>query len=269
MLDALSISTPSGLVLWSKGYHSSSGDTSGPINSLVQEVLLSSDNYVASSFSTGEGVADASGLAAASASASAAVNRHDKDSQSMMWKLANYLGLIFVVVWPSILHLGYLEKLLDTMKQLFVSMYGDTVRKLTSGQLRELGSASGNTAWSALWAGWDGIITRLVRELEAEAAKSSRSGKGAGMGRAAHPGNLTGGLPLSPMSSSGGPPTPSDEDASTTPTVSPMKANDAETIAKNIAALKARNKARLSPSPRGVGKKGGKGGVSSASEASE
>jgi signal recognition particle receptor subunit alpha len=187
----------------------------------------------------------------------------------MMWTLANDLGLIFVVVWPRILHLGYLEKLLDTMKQLFVSMYGDTVRKLTSGQLRELGT--GNTAWNALWAGWDGIVTRLVRELEAEAAKSSRNGKGAGagIGRGAHPGSLTVGLPLSPMSSSGGPPTPSDEDASTTPTVSPMKANDAETIAKNIAALKARNKARLSPSPRGMGKKGGKGGASSASEASE
>lgn len=273
MLDALSISTPSGLVLWSKSYHSSSGDTSEPINSLVQEVLLSSDNYVASSFSTGEGVGDASAAAALASSSSAAAggsaNRHDKDSQSMMWTLANDLGLIFVVVWPRILHLGYLERLLDTMKQLFVSMYGDTVRKLTSGQLRELGSATGKTAWSALWAGWDGIVTRLVRELEAEAAKSSRSGKGAGMGRAAHPGSLTGGLPLSPISSSGGPPTLSDEDASTTPTVSPLKANDAETIAKNIAALKARNKARLSPSPRGMGKKGGKGGVSSASEASD
>lgn len=269
MLDALSVSTPSGLVLWSKSYHSSSGDTSGPINSLVQEVLLNSDNYVASSFSTGEGIADASASGLASGSASAAINRHDKDSQSMMWTLANDLGLIFVVVWPRILHLSYLEKLLDTMKQLFVSMYGNTVRKLTSGQLRELGGGAGRGAWSALWAGWDGIVTRLVRELEAEAAKSSRNGKGTGIGRASHPGSLTGGLPLSPMSSSGGPPTPSDEDSATTPTVSPMKANDAETIAKNIAALKARNKARLSPSPRAMGKKGGKGGVSSASEASE
>lgn len=236
MLDALSISTPSGLVLWSKSYGSdANGATGGPLNSLVQEVLLNNERNSTSSS-----------------------NRHDKDAQSCMWTLANDLGLIFVVVWPRILHLTYLEKLLETMKTLFISMFGDTVRAINAGQLREVPGYD----WSKLWKGWDAIVARLVRELEAEAAKGNRSGIKAG--------TRNGGT-MSPAmesaASSNGPNTP-DED-STTPTVSPLKGTvaDAETIAKNIAALKARNKARLSPSPRGVKK--GQGGVSSASEASE
>lgn len=235
MLDALSISMPSGLVLWQKSYSSdpASSNAGGPLNSLVQEVLLNNERNT-----------------------SASSNRHDKNAQSCMWTLANDLGLIFVVVWPRILHLTYLEKLLETMKTLFISMFGDTIRSINAGELREVPGYD----WSKLWKGWDAIVARLVRELEAEAAKGTRTGvKGARNGA------------ISPAmeseASSNGPSTP-DED-STTPTVSPLKGNvaDAETIAKNIAALKARNKARLSPSPRGVKK--GKGGASSASEASE
>lgn len=237
MLDALSISTPSGLVLWSKNYSSHTASASagggGPLNSLVQEVLLNNERNTSGSS-----------------------NRHDKDAQSCMWTLANDLGLIFVVVWPRILHLTYLDKLLETIKSLFISMFGDTVRAINAGELLEVPGYD----WSKLWKGWDAIVARLVRELEAEATKGSRSGIKTARNGAMRP-------PMESEASSNGPSTP-DED-STTPTVSPLKGTvaDAETIAKNIAALKARNKARLSPSPRGLKK--GKGGASSASEASE
>lgn len=237
MLDGLSISHTSGLILWSKSYTANSASSSAqPLNSLVQEVLLSSSG------STQDG----------------ATNRYDKDAQSLMWTLANDLGLIFVVVWPRILHLTYLEKLLDSMKTLFCSKYGDLVRSITSGNASEIGlPADGN--WSSLWKGWDAIVSRLVKELEDEAARQGRKQQG---GKAS----------TQTAAKTNGTHTPdsaSEKEAATSPTLSPKAGTDAEAIARNIAALKARNKGRLSPSPRGVSVKKGKGGVSSASEASE
>lgn len=236
MLDGLSISHTSGLILWSRSYTASSSSSSAqPLNSLVQEVLLSSSG------TTQEGE----------------TNRYDKDAQSLMWTLANDLGLIFVVVWPRILHLTYLEKLLDSMKTLFCETYGDLVRKITSGDTSSVKlPEDGN--WSKLWKGWDAIVSKLVKELEDEAA---RQGRKQGSKTSIQDSHGTNGV-----SSPGG---SEDKDAATSPTLSPKAGTDAEAIARNIAALKARNKGRLSPSPRAVGGKKAKGGVSSASEASE
>lgn len=236
MLDGLSISHTSGLILWSKSYTASSASSSAqPLNSLVQEVLLSSSG------TTQDG----------------ATNRYDKDAQSLMWTLANDLGLIFVVVWPRILHLTYLEKLLDSMKTLFCNKYGDLVRNITSGNASEL-EIPDDGNWSRLWKGWDAIVSRLVKELEDEAARQGKkqSGKASLQDSAKVNGTHS-------------PDTASDKETATTPTLSPKAGTDAEAIARNIAALKARNKGRLSPSPRGVSVKKAKGGVSSASEASE
>lgn len=257
MLDGLSISTRSGLVLWSKSYTaappSSSSSSTGssasfqgstnnatsPLNSLIQEVLLDSTNE-----------------------RTVAGNRFDKDNQSLMWTLANDLGLIFVVVWPRILHLTYLEKLLESMKTLFISMYGDTVRSITSGERRQVLSPQ---EWAGMWKGWDAVVSRLVRELEEQAAKNSR--KGAGGSSKTRGGGIQ---PNNGVGSEGSTPGGSDRDEATTPTLSPDRGQvtDAETIARNIAALKARNRARLSPSPRALGGKK-KTATGSASEASE
>lgn len=235
MLDGLSISHTSGIILWNKSYAASSSSSAQPLNSLVQEVLLSSSG------TTQEGE----------------TNRYDKDAQSLMWTLANDLGLIFVVVWPRILHLTYLEKLLDSMKTLFCDTYGDLVRRLTSGDTTDIKlPEDGN--WSKLWKGWDTIVSKLVKELEEEAARQGR--------RQGNKASLQG-----PHTNNGTPVSASTEelDGATTPTLSPKVGTDAEAITRNIAALKARNKGRLSPSPRGAGSKKLKGGVSSASEASE
>lgn len=236
MLDGLSISHTSGLILWSKSFTtSSSGGSAQPLNSLVQEVLLSSSG------TTQDGD----------------TNRYDKDAQSLMWTLANDLGLIFVVVWPRILHLTYLEKLLDSMKALFCDTYGDMVRRITSGNTSDLElPEDGN--WSKLWKGWDSIVSRLVKELEDEAARQGRK-----QGSKVSTQDLAKANGIHPNGSA------DDKNAATSPTLSPKAGTDAEAIARNIAALKARNKGRLSPSPRGVGAKKAKGGVSSASEASE
>lgn len=226
MLDYLSISTPGGLVLWSKSYASfgASSDSSAPVNALVQDVLLNSDNSVA-----------------------AAGNRYDKDSQSMMWSLANDFGLIFIVVWPRILHLTYLDKLLEAMKTLFCDMYADTIRTIVKGQRQDFSN------WSSLWSGWDAIVAKLVRSLEAEAAKS-------GKGRAGR--DAAGGL--SGVST----PVESDVDGPSTPTTPSTSVNDAEAIARKVAALKARSKAKMSPMGRTVSAKK-VNGMSSASEVSE
>jgi signal recognition particle receptor subunit alpha len=239
-LDEISISTSSGLVLWTKSYGSvaNSKDQGAAISSLVQQVLLNDSN--------------SSSQQAASAGE---CSRYDKDSQSLMWTLANDLGLIFVVVWPRILHLSFLEKLLQTMKTLFINMFGDTVRTITNA---EAAGRQHILDWASLWKGWDAIVTKLVRELELEASKNQRRGGGQKLGGA------SAGVSESDAAAS------AESDGATTPTLSPSdgKVVDAEAIARNIAALKARNKARLSPSPRGA-KVGKKGGASSASEASE
>lgn len=186
-----------------------------------------------------------------------ASNRYDKDAQSLMWTLANDLGLIFVVVWPRILHLTYLEKLLESMKTLFCNTYGDLVSRITRGDTSGLDlPADGD--WSQLWKGWDAIVSRLVKELEEEAARQGRKQGNKGTSQAAIQTNGT---------HTPGPASPIDE--ATSPTLSPKAGTDAEAIARNIAALKARNKGRLSPNPRGVVGKKAKGGMSSASEASE
>lgn len=236
MLDGLSISHTSGLILWSKSYTAlSSGGSAQPLNSLVQEVLLSSSGTA----QDGD------------------TNRYDKDAQSLMWTLANDLGLIFVVVWPRILHLTYLDKLLDSMKALFCDTYGELVRRITSGDTTNLElPQDGN--WSKLWKGWDTIVSRLVKELEDEAA---RQGRKQGNKAALQDSQKSNGVHH--FSSA------DEKESATSPTLSPRAGTDAEAIARNIAALKARNKGRLSPSPRGVGGKKSKGGVSSASEASE
>lgn len=239
MLDGLSISHRSGLILWSKSYTTSSTSSSAqqqqPLNSLVQEVLLNSSG------TTNEGD----------------TNKFDKDAQSLMWTLANDLGLIFVVVWPRILHLTYLEKLLDSMRTLFCNTYGDLVRSITTGNVSEVAlPEDGN--WSKLWKGWDSIVSKLVRELEEEAARQSRKQGG----RTLSSNQVASNGIQSPASNL-------EAEGATSPTLSPKAGTDAEAIARNIAALKARNKGRLSPAPRGVAVKKGKGGASSASEASE
>ncbi|QSZ36682.1 hypothetical protein DSL72_006563 [Monilinia vaccinii-corymbosi] len=112
MLDTFEILTTSGIVLWSKQF-----SPVGPavINSLITNVFIEERTL------PGAGVAD---------DVSAARNPPFKhDQHTLKWTTCKELGLIFVVVYRSLLHLSWIDKLVDNVKTIFVDLYGDQLRK--------------------------------------------------------------------------------------------------------------------------------------------
>ncbi|TPX30146.1 hypothetical protein SmJEL517_g06224 [Synchytrium microbalum] len=98
MLDLFTVLTTGGIVLWSKAW---AGDTkSNPINSLIQHALL--DQKVAG-------------------------NSYLYNAYNMKWSIANELGVIFVVAYQKILHLTYIDELLERVKRAFISSYTDAI----------------------------------------------------------------------------------------------------------------------------------------------
>ncbi|TPX64010.1 hypothetical protein SpCBS45565_g06211 [Spizellomyces sp. 'palustris'] len=99
MLDAVTVLTKGGLVLWSKAYTDIRGPQN-PIDSLIRDVLIeekaSSDGYV-------------------------------KDNWRVKWTFANELGLIFVIVYQKILQLAYIDELLEAFKRLFCKDYASKI----------------------------------------------------------------------------------------------------------------------------------------------
>ncbi|KAF7898575.1 hypothetical protein EAF00_005021 [Botryotinia globosa] len=112
MLDAFEILTTSGVVLWSKQF---SPVSPAVINSLITNVFIEERTL------PGAGVAD---------DISAASNPPFKhDQHTLKWTTCKELGLIFVVVYRSLLHLSWIDKLVDNVKTIFVDLYGDQLRK--------------------------------------------------------------------------------------------------------------------------------------------
>lgn len=110
MLDTFEIFTTSGIVLWSRTYV--------PINPVVINSLI-----------TNVFIEERQG-AKFSGDISAANNplyRHDK--HTIKWTTVKELGLIFVAVYRSLLHLSWVDKLVDNIKAIFVNLYGDQLRK--------------------------------------------------------------------------------------------------------------------------------------------
>ncbi|EIW70063.1 hypothetical protein TREMEDRAFT_43682 [Tremella mesenterica DSM 1558] len=101
MLDHISISHQSGLVLWSKSFTPAFStlvtSTASPINALVREGFI--ENRLTEE--TG----------------------YEKDGYSVRWTMENGLGLVFVVVFPALLPLAYIPQLLARTKQLFLSLF--------------------------------------------------------------------------------------------------------------------------------------------------
>ncbi|KAA8569566.1 hypothetical protein EYC84_001179 [Monilinia fructicola] len=112
MLDTFEILTTSGVVLWSKQF---SPVSPAVINSLITNVFIEERTL------PGAGVAD---------DVSAARNPPFKhDQHTLKWTTCKELGLIFVVVYRSLLHLSWIDKLVDNVKTIFVDLYGDQLRK--------------------------------------------------------------------------------------------------------------------------------------------
>ncbi|KAH6679420.1 signal recognition particle, alpha subunit, N-terminal-domain-containing protein [Halenospora varia] len=112
MLDTFEILTTSGVVLWSKTYSTISPAI---INSLITNVFIEEKTL------PGAGIAD---------DVSAANNPPYKyDQHTLKWTTHKELGIIFVAVYRSLLHLSWIDKLVDNIKTLFVDLYGDQLKK--------------------------------------------------------------------------------------------------------------------------------------------
>ncbi|KAG9248672.1 signal recognition particle, alpha subunit, N-terminal-domain-containing protein [Calycina marina] len=113
MLDSFEILTTSGVILWSRSYTNNSDPSI--INSLISTVFIEEKTL------PGAGVAD---------DISAANNPPFKcDQHTLKWTTVKELGLIFVAVYRSLLHLSWIDKLVDNIKTLFVDLYGDQLKK--------------------------------------------------------------------------------------------------------------------------------------------
>ncbi|KAI8682876.1 SRP54 domain-containing protein [Fusarium sp. Ph1] len=111
MLDSFEILTTSGVVVWSRTYT--------PINPSII------NNFIADTF-----IEEKSGAVALSDSRSAANNpAYRSDQHTLKWTLVKELGVIFVAVYRSLLHLSWVDKLVDNIRTIFVKLYGEQLTK--------------------------------------------------------------------------------------------------------------------------------------------
>ncbi|KAL6854013.1 signal recognition particle, alpha subunit, N-terminal domain-containing protein [Trichoderma novae-zelandiae] len=111
MLDAFEVLTTSGVVLWSRSY--------APVSPSIV------NNFIADTF-----IEEKTGSIAPTDSQSAAANpAYRSDQHTLKWTFVKELGLIFVVVYRSLLHLSWVDKLVDNIKTIFVELYGQQLTK--------------------------------------------------------------------------------------------------------------------------------------------
>ncbi|KAL1868550.1 hypothetical protein VTK73DRAFT_3606 [Phialemonium thermophilum] len=111
MLDAFEIVTTSGVVIWSR--------TFAAVNPII-----------VNSFITDVFIEEKGGTTASKDGRSASKNPPYKhDQHTLRWAFVKELGVIFVAVYRSLLHLSWIDKLVDNIKTIFVNLYGDQLTK--------------------------------------------------------------------------------------------------------------------------------------------
>ncbi|KAJ4147771.1 hypothetical protein LMH87_002277 [Akanthomyces muscarius] len=111
MLDTFEIITTSGVVLWSRTY--------APVNPSVINDFIA-DTFIEERHS---------GNVVRSAQSASANPAYKTDHHTLKWTMVKELGVIFVVVYRSLLHLSWVDKLVDNIRTIFVSLYGEQVKK--------------------------------------------------------------------------------------------------------------------------------------------
>ncbi|KAM0804133.1 signal sequence receptor alpha subunit [Usnea florida] len=140
MLDGFEILTTSGVVLWSKYYVPVSGNI---INGFIKDV------FIEEKVLPGVSVTD---------DTSATQNpSYRRDQYTLKWASVKDLGLIFVAVYQSLLHLSWIDKLLDNIRIIFTDLYGDQLKKPHT---------------SIVECDFDGYFDHQVNELERAAEKN-------------------------------------------------------------------------------------------------
>lgn len=258
MLDHFTIFTKTGLVLYSRSFTpqippSTTGSSSHPIDSLVVQAFLQ-DDVASSTF--------------------------QKESYTLRYAFANDVECVFVAVHQRILQLGYVDQLLETIKQDFLSRFRPFLVALSkqsqpqsssSLTLQQDGSGAGlgsdsvkklqRSYWSA-YPAWDQHFAQTLRTMERSAAQSKRKGPAgsANMARIASSSSSNSipaatGVEAASVEASGGEETPRGLNGD---------AGSNKDVAKNVEALRNRlKKAEISAG----GKKGKKGGASKESPA--
>ncbi|SCZ93768.1 BZ3500_MvSof-1268-A1-R1_Chr6-3g08872 [Microbotryum saponariae] len=243
MLDHVSILTRGGLVLYGHAFTPSPS----PINDLIRSALIEQrSNEITSGGDHG-------------------LSTCDKDAYTLLWSFDNQFDLVFVIAYQRILQLTYVQDLLVQVKRAFVRQYEpkiEAIQQASRGK-RQKPFEFGPEGWESLFAGWHATFMKLLREQEQSAAKTRRSSLPSTPSAAVRekdPEALTGANTPEPSAkcelwqihrithlycdSDRG-----DRSAATGDSL------DAESIARNIAALRARQKA---------GAKGGRGGKKAA-----
>ncbi|KAL1886852.1 hypothetical protein Plec18167_000787 [Paecilomyces lecythidis] len=109
MLDAFEIFTTSGVVLWSRSYAPVGAHV---VNGLINDVFI--EEKVRPQSHTVEGVLPV----------------YKKEKYNLKWKKVEELGLVFVAVYQSLLHLSWIDKLLDNIATIFVDLYKSELKSL-------------------------------------------------------------------------------------------------------------------------------------------
>ncbi|KAH6894136.1 signal recognition particle, alpha subunit, N-terminal-domain-containing protein [Thelonectria olida] len=111
MLDSFEILTTSGVVVWSRSF------------SQINPAII--NNFIADTF-----IEEKGGFSAVADSKSAASNPPYKSEQhTLKWTLVKELGVIFVAVYRSLLHLSWVDKFVDNIRTIFVRLYGEQLTK--------------------------------------------------------------------------------------------------------------------------------------------
>lgn len=129
MLDSFEILSTSGVVLWSKQYAPIGANV---VNSLIRDIFIE----------------ERSGAAAEDSSQKPT---YSKEGYTLKWTTAKDLGLIFVAVYQSLIHLSWVDKLLDNVRTLFSELYRDDLKKRNTTSFR---------------CNFDPYFDRQVQELE-------------------------------------------------------------------------------------------------------
>jgi signal recognition particle receptor subunit alpha len=112
MLDAFEIITSSGVVLWSRTYAPVAQKV---VNNLINDVFIEERTQP---------------LQGQSPNAT-----FKTDKYTLKYTQAKDVGLIFVAVYQSILHLSWVDSLLDVVRRLFIKQYSPDLKKQTTTKL--------------------------------------------------------------------------------------------------------------------------------------
>ncbi|KAI1758744.1 SRP54-domain-containing protein [Hypoxylon sp. FL1150] len=109
MLDTFEILTTSGVVLWSRTYAPVNASV---INKFICDVFIEENVVIPKDIQS-----------------TASNPPYRADQHTLKWTLSKELGIIFIAVYRSLLHLSWVDKLVDNIKTIFIDLYADQLKK--------------------------------------------------------------------------------------------------------------------------------------------